>query len=126
MSDVSLTIERGEFVALVGPSGSGKSTLLNSIGCLDTPTSGKVRIEGVDVGTLDGPGRSRLRAERLGFVFQSFNLIPVFTAFENIEFALAIQGARQSSEIAARVTRMLELLGLSPQARRRPAELSGG
>jgi putative ABC transport system ATP-binding protein len=126
MNDVSLSISRGEFLALVGPSGSGKSTLLNSIGCLDTPTSGKVFIDGADVGALDTGGRSRLRAERLGFVFQSFNLIPVFTAFENVEFALAIAGKHRAPEIKERVDRMLGLLGLTAQAHRRPAQLSGG
>jgi putative ABC transport system ATP-binding protein len=124
MDQVSLTIERGEFLALVGPSGSGKSTVLNCIGCLDTPSSGRVLIDGTDIGALSADERSRLRAERIGFIFQSFNLIPVFTAYENIEFALEIQAA--SKDVRARVERMLELLGLTAQAQRRPAELSGG
>jgi putative ABC transport system ATP-binding protein len=124
MDDVSLTIMRGEFVALVGPSGSGKSTLLNSIGCLDTPTSGIVRLDGRDVTALDHDGRSKLRAERIGFIFQSFNLIPVFTAYENIEFALQIQA--KHTDVESKVTRMLERLGLATQAQRRPAQLSGG
>jgi putative ABC transport system ATP-binding protein len=126
MDGVTLTIKRGEFVALVGPSGSGKSTLLNSIGCLDSPTSGRLLLDGQDIGQLDHDGRSRLRAERIGFIFQSFNLIPVFTAHENIEFALEIQKRWGAAEMNERVRRMIELLGLSAQAHRRPAELSGG
>jgi putative ABC transport system ATP-binding protein len=124
MDGVNLTIERGEFLALVGPSGSGKSTVLNCLGCLDTPSSGRVLIEGKDIAQLGHNGRSRLRAERIGFIFQSFNLIPVFTAFENIEFALQIQGRAVDAE--TRVKKMLELLSLTAQAHRRPAQLSGG
>lgn len=126
MDDVTLSIERGEFLVLMGPSGSGKSTLLNCIGCLDTPTSGHLFIEGRDVSGLSASERSQLRAERLGFIFQSFNLIPVFTAYENIEFALMIQDRVRSQDVAPRVNTMLERLGLAQQGKRRPSELSGG
>ncbi len=126
MNKINLEIARSEFLALVGPSGSGKSTLLNCIGCLDAPDEGAVFVDGRDVTRLSAKERGRLRAERIGFVFQSFNLIPVLTAYENIEFSLQIQKHHSPREIEERVTRILTILGLSEQAGRRPAELSGG
>ena len=96
LRDLSLQIEAGEFTAICGPSGSGKTTLLNMIGALDQPTSGRVIIEGQDLGDLDRQQLSHLRRDRIGFVFQSYNLIPVLTAYENAELVLSVQGASQS------------------------------
>ena len=126
MDRVDLTIERGDFLALVGPSGSGKSTALNCIGCLDKPTSGRVLIDGQDTSVLDSAGLSRLRNERIGFIFQSFNLIPVFSAYENIEFALQIRGGIPPKEMHRRVMDMLEIQRQVDQKDRVPAHLSGG
>ena len=124
--DIDLAVHRGDFMALVGPSGSGKSTVLHSIGCLDRPTRGKVFIEGKDTSTLSTNELSRVRNERIGFIFQSFNLIPVFTAYENIEFSLQIQGNVPAAETRQRVDEMLQILGLEKQRDRRPNQLSGG
>lgn len=127
---VSLHIARGEFVAVVGPSGSGKSTLLNLIGCLDQPTRGQVRIDGQDAGRLHDDALSDLRAHKIGFIFQHFNLIPVLSALENVEFPLLFrQGAHAPSrqeKPRARAWRALEEVGLQDFARHRPDELSGG
>ena len=126
MDGVTLAVTRGEFMALVGPSGSGKSTVLNTLGCLDRPTSGKVFVEGRDTSLLDGDALSRLRNERIGFIFQSFNLIPVFSAWENIEFALQIRGGIPAAEVKDRVDHIVELLGLTEHSKRLPSQLSGG
>ncbi len=124
LSGVSLTVAGGEFLAVAGPSGSGKTTLLNLIGCLDTPTSGEIAIDGESVGALS-PGRlADLRAHKLGFIFQTFNLIPVLTAYENVEYPLLIR--RRAGDPAARVRAALEQVGLADRAGHRPAELSGG
>src|SRR5262249_29216149 len=93
LRDVSVTVERGEFTALCGPSGSGKTTALNLIGALDKPTSGTIRVEGHELGRLDRGALSELRRDRIGFVFQAYNLVPVLTAYENAEIVLALQGA---------------------------------
>jgi len=125
LNEASLRVAPGEFLAISGPSGSGKTTLLNLIGCIDQPTSGRVLVEGVDTSTLS-PGRlTVLRREKIGFVFQTFNLIPVFTAAENVEFPLLIQGV-SSSERKRRVAEALESVGLSARAGHRPDLLSGG
>ena len=124
LSAVSLTVAPGEFLAVAGPSGSGKTTLLNLIGCLDTPTSGEIEIDGEPVGALSASRRADLRARKLGFVFQTFNLIPVLTAYENVEYPLLVH--RRGGDIAARVRAALEQVGLSDRARHRPPELSGG
>jgi putative ABC transport system ATP-binding protein len=126
---VSLAVERGEFITVAGPSGSGKSTLLNLIGCLDHPTSGRVLIGDEDVATLGDDLLSDLRAEKIGFIFQTFNLIPVLSALENVEFPLLVRqkagrGARASARERAR--RALDEVGLAEFARHRPDELSGG
>jgi putative ABC transport system ATP-binding protein len=127
MDAIDLEIRRGEFTALVGPSGSGKSTLLHCLGCLDAPTSGRVSIAGRDVTSgLSAAERGEIRNQSIGFIFQSFNLIPVLTAYENIEFALQINGTLDARQIRARVDEMLALLGLSTQRDRRPNQLSGG
>src|SRR5437588_2560096 len=124
LDDVSFSVATGEFVAIAGPSGSGKSTLLNLIGCLDTPTSGEIRIDGEAVSALSAGARADLRARKLGFVFQTFNLIPVLTAWENVEYPLLIHP--REGEIGPRVRRALEQVGLAERARHRPPELSGG
>jgi len=124
---VTLEVERGEFMAVAGPSGSGKSTLLNLMGCLDHPTSGRVVIGEEDIASLDDDALSDLRAREIGFIFQTFNLIPVLSALENVEFPLLFQG-RGGGRAAgrARARRALEEVGLGDFARHRPDELSGG
>ena len=122
---VSLDIAAGGFVVLQGPSGSGKTTLLNLIGCIDSPTSGKVLLGGTDTSGLGDDALSAFRAKRLGFVFQNFNLIPVLTALENIEYPLLLQRVGRG-EARARAGAMLEAVGLGGMGRQRPGELSGG
>ncbi|MBL9145770.1 MAG: ABC transporter ATP-binding protein [Verrucomicrobiaceae bacterium] len=122
---VTVEIAGGAFVVMQGPSGSGKTTLLNLIGCIDHPTTGSVMVAGEDVGTLADASLSRFRARKLGFVFQNFNLIPVLTAAENIEYPLRLNGV-SVTEARARALEMLDSLGLGAEAHQRPAELSGG
>ena len=122
---LDLEIGRGEFTALVGPSGSGKTTLLNLVGGLDSPTSGAIAVEGVSLGDLNRRELSELRRDRIGFVFQSYNLIPVLTAFENAEIVMWVQGV-PASERRRRVEELLSAVGLEGLADRRPTELSGG
>jgi putative ABC transport system ATP-binding protein len=125
LAGVDLEVESGEFVALMGPSGSGKTTLLNMIGGLDLPTSGTVEIEGKNLGSLSAGALSDLRMERLGFIFQSYNLIPVLSAYENAEFVLLLQGM-PAAERKKRVMETLASVGLQGMENRRPNELSGG
>ncbi|MFH1885873.1 MAG: ABC transporter ATP-binding protein [Pseudomonadota bacterium] len=122
---VDLDLVAGEFTAMAGPSGSGKSTLLNMIGGLDTPTSGSVEVEGVDIARLSGGKKSALRRDRIGFIFQSYNLIPVMTAMENAEYVLMLQGMKTAKrrELVAGVLAQVGLTGLE---NRFPRELSGG
>ena len=122
---VSMEVERGEFTAIAGPSGSGKSTLLNLIGCLDKPTSGKVFINGVDVSRYSKKELANIRRENIGFVFQSFNLIPILTAFENVAFPLSLL-RKNADEIEQNVNQILQDVGLSGMEHRYPRELSGG
>lgn len=122
---VSLNIYRGSFVVIAGPSGSGKSTLLNLLGCLDHPTSGTIHIAGQDVAQLGDKDLAAFRAKRLGFIFQSFNLIPVLSAYENVEYPLRLNHVPRA-EAAQRTSEMLEAVGLAGHAKHRPAELSGG
>jgi len=124
LDGVSLAVKAGEFLAVAGPSGSGKTTLLNLIGCLDTPTSGEVVIDGEAISGLSAGRRADLRSRKLGFVFQTFNLIPVLTAWENVEYPLLLQ--RRRGDVADRVRAALEHVGLADRARHRPPELSGG
>ena len=123
---VSLEIHAGEFLAVAGPSGSGKTTLLNLIGCVDTPTAGVVRVDGKDTSALSERALTDLRLRRIGFIFQSFNLVPVLSVFQNVEFPLLLQGGLTRAERQARVLGLLEAVGLSDHARHRPSELSGG
>jgi putative ABC transport system ATP-binding protein len=122
---IDLEIARGAFVALAGPSGSGKTTLLNLIGGLDRPTSGHVQIDDQRLDALGDAATTRLRLHHIGFVFQSFNLIPVLTARENVEYVMLLQGVR-SGERRTRALAILEEVGLGELHARRPAELSGG
>ncbi|MCB0707649.1 MAG: ABC transporter ATP-binding protein [Saprospiraceae bacterium] len=125
LTGVNLTIQAGEFTAIVGPSGSGKTTLLNIIGGLDHPTSGSVMVEGTDLSTLRDNQLIDFRKEHIGFVFQAYNLIPVLTAKENVEFVMLLQ-KRPQAEREARVKELMEAVGLSDQMYKRPAQLSGG
>ncbi|MBX2796366.1 MAG: ABC transporter ATP-binding protein [Myxococcales bacterium] len=122
---VDLDIEEGEFTALMGPSGSGKTTLLNQIGALDEPTAGTIIVEGKDLTTMSSGELSDLRLRRLGFVFQSYNLIPVLSAYENAEFVLMLRG-EGAAERRKRVMDTLAAVGLQGMEGRRPSELSGG
>ena len=124
LAGVDVTIESGEFTAFSGPSGSGKTTLLNMVGCLDTVSSGSVMLEGRDVSGLMPTELAKLRADRIGFIFQSFNLIPVLTAVENVELALQLSGRREN--MRQRSVKMLEAVGLGDLVHRRPNQLSGG
>ncbi len=125
VENVSLTIDSGEFTALIGPSGSGKSTLLHLIGGLDIPHEGSVKLSGVDIAGISGAALSDFRRDHIGFIFQSYNLIPVLTAEENIEYVMLLQNVA-AGERKTRVSEMLELVGLSGLGHRRPPELSGG
>jgi len=123
---VDLLIEKGDFLSIVGPSGSGKSTLLNMIGCIDTPTQGSVLYDGTDLSELNDKEKTRYRKENISFIFQSFNLIPVLTARENVELPLIIEKKFNKEEIYDKVTNIIEIVGLGDMADRFPRELSGG
>lgn len=125
LDDVSFSIAPGEFLAIVGPSGSGKSTLMNILGCLDTPTSGEYRLNGQDVEGMSESGLTQIRNREIGFVFQSFNLIPGLDALENVELPLLYRGIpREERHRIAR--RALEEVGLAERMRHKPAQMSGG
>jgi putative ABC transport system ATP-binding protein len=125
LDDVSLSIEPGTMLAVMGPSGSGKSTLMNLLGLLDTPTAGSYRIEGHEVGGLSDAERSRQRRERIGFIFQSFNLLPRKTALDNVAVPLMYAGVARNERVR-RARELLGHLGLADRLGHRPAELSGG
>jgi putative ABC transport system ATP-binding protein len=123
---IDFTIEAGAFVAFVGPSGSGKSTLLNMIAGLDHPTAGRLTVLGTDVATLDRRHAAAFRGEHLGFIFQDFNLIPVLSAYENIEYPLLMVQEWPATQRRERVMKLLSAVGMADQAGKRPDQLSGG
>jgi putative ABC transport system ATP-binding protein len=126
LREVSLEIGEGEFLSIAGPSGSGKTTLLNLIGCVDTPTSGTVVVNGQDTTRLPEREQTSLRLHTLGFIFQSFNLVSVLSVFQNVEYPLLLQGGLTRRQRATRVLELLEAVGIQQYARHRPSELSGG
>jgi putative ABC transport system ATP-binding protein len=123
---VDFAIEAGAFVAFVGPSGSGKSTLLNLVGCLDHPSAGRLTVLGVEVAGLSRKAAAAFRGENLGFVFQDFNLVPVLSAYENIEYPLLMVRGWPVERRRERVERLLAAVGMADQAHKRPDQLSGG
>jgi putative ABC transport system ATP-binding protein len=125
LRDVTMEVAAGEYVAIAGPSGCGKSTLLHVLGCVDTATSGEVRLEGRDVGALSDAERSRIRLAKIGFVFQRFFLLPMLTALENVELPQAEAGAPRA-ERRDRARMLLDYVGLGHRADHRPSQLSGG
>jgi len=125
LRDVTLRIGAGEFVAIMGPSGSGKSTLMNLLGCLDTPSSGSYRCDGIDVATLDAEQRAALRLEKIGFVFQGFNLLPRMNALENVAMPMGYANVHREERLQ-RARDALQAVGLAERAGHRPSELSGG
>jgi putative ABC transport system ATP-binding protein len=126
LKGISLEIRRGEFVALVGPSGSGKSTLMNMLGCLDRPTSGSYRLEGQEIATLSRDGRARVRNQRIGFVFQNFNLLTRTSAVENVELPLLYSKGMTARQRQRRAIELLERVGLGDRLDHHPGQLSGG
>lgn len=125
LNGISISFDEGEFTAIVGPSGSGKTTLLNMIGGLDSPTSGEVHINGTNVTSLTAKKLIDFRLHNIGFVFQSYNLIPVLTALENVEFIMQLQGVPKS-ERRQRATELLQAVGLDDKIHNRPGDISGG
>ena len=123
---VDLIVEEGEFTTIFGPSGSGKTTLLNMIGCLDTPTEGEISLSGKKVSDLSKKALAMIRRYNIGFVFQAYNLIPVLTAYENVEFAIRLTDHSSESQMKEKVLKMLAEVGLKGLESRRPNELSGG
>jgi putative ABC transport system ATP-binding protein len=126
VNDISLSVEEGVFMAIAGPSGSGKTTLLNMIGCIDTPTRGKIYIDGQDVSGKTSDQLADLRAHSIGFIFQTFNLLPVLSAAENVEYPLLQRSDISAAERRKRVAFFLEMVGLEKFASHRPNQLSGG
>lgn len=123
---VSLTLDKGEFAVLAGPSGSGKTTVLNLIGCVDIATTGRVKIAGQDTAKLSESARTNLRLHTLGFIFQSFNLIPVLDLYQNVEFPLLLRKDISKQDRKRRALELIERVGLTKQMKQRPGELSGG
>jgi len=126
LQGVSFAIDPASFVSFIGPSGSGKTTLLNLIGCLDTPTSGRLTVAGADVGTLDRRQGALFRGANIGFIFQDFNLLPVLTVYENIEYPLLMVQKVPPGERRRRVTYLLEAVGMADQKDKYPDQISGG
>jgi putative ABC transport system ATP-binding protein len=126
LKGIDIDIDRGTFVSFIGPSGSGKTTLLNLIGCLDKPTDGKVRINDVEVNQLDRKAAAGFRGDNIGFIFQNFNLLPVLTAYENVEYPLIMVQNVPKSERRDRILSLLEKVGMLDQKDKYPNQLSGG
>ena len=126
LQGVSLEIQKGEFLAIAGPSGSGKSTMLNMIGCIDLPSEGKILIDGTEVDTLSDKELTHYRRSKIGFIFQSFNLIPVLDVYENIEFPLLLNRGLSKKNRGKIVERFIEEVGLQDRQKNKPNELSGG
>lgn len=126
LKGVSFEISKGAFAAFVGPSGSGKSTILNILGCLDHPTEGKLLVDGTEIGKLDRNAAATFRGNHLGFIFQDFNLVPVLTAYENVEYPLLMVQGWPAEKRRERVTAMLEAVGMKEQMHKRPDQMSGG
>ncbi|MEM2955107.1 MAG: ABC transporter ATP-binding protein [Nitrososphaerales archaeon] len=123
---INLTIKRGEFVSIMGPSGCGKTTLLNIIGGLDSPTDGQVIIDGIDITHMSEGELARIRREKIGFIFQTFNLVPLLTALENVQIPMIFAGRFSNSEIKERAIELLRLVGLEHRLHHRPTQMSGG
>jgi len=123
---VNFSIDEGSFVSFVGPSGSGKTTLLNLVGCLDKPSSGRLLVAGMEVGSLNGTDAALFRGKHIGFIFQSFNLIPVLTVFENVEYPLVMVQNVPAGRRREAVEELLEAVGMTDQRRKKPDQLSGG
>lgn len=126
LKDVSFAIDEGAFAAFVGPSGSGKSTILNLVGCLDRPSGGRLTVLGTDVAALSRQEAAAFRGEHLGFIFQDFNLVPVLSVYENVEYPLLMVRGWPESKRRERVNRVLAAVGMAEQANKRPDQLSGG
>jgi len=126
LKNVDFSIDKGELICLVGPSGSGKTTLLNLIGCIDTPTQGTVKIDEVEINNLSDNSLTDLRLYKIGFIFQTFNLIPVLNVLENVEFPLLLMKKLSRSEIRERAMQIIEQVRIADQIHHKPAELSGG
>ncbi|OYT10736.1 MAG: lipoprotein-releasing system ATP-binding protein LolD [Bacteroidetes bacterium 4572_112] len=125
LNDINLTFDKGEFSGIIGPSGSGKTTLLNILGSLDSPTEGRATVLGHPISSLSHKEAAQLRNKHIGFIFQVYNLLPVYTVFENVEFALLLQN-RSASERKKEVMQALEWVGLENMANKKPSKLSGG
>jgi putative ABC transport system ATP-binding protein len=126
LKDVSLNIETGTFVSIVGPSGSGKSTILNLVGCLDQPTSGSIKVVDQEVGKLNTRQRAGFRGQHLGFVFQNFNLIPVLSVYENVEYPLLMVQNESGPKNKERILKLLDAVGVLEQKDKLPSQISGG
>lgn len=125
LDGIDLTVEQGDFIAIRGPSGCGKSTLLNIIGCLESPTSGEILIDGIDVSQLNDNELAKIRRDKIGFVFQSYNLIPTLNALENVKLPMIFAGG-DDSKLSERAKMLLELVGMKERMEHKPSELSGG
>jgi len=125
LKKVSVSIRRGDYIAIIGPSGSGKSTFMNLLGCLDTPTTGSIYIEGTDVSQLSEKKLARLRREKIGFIFQKYNLLPTLNAMENVELSMSFAGKRKKVR-SKRASELLSMVQLSHRLFHKPSEMSGG
>jgi len=123
---IDLAIEKGDFMSIIGPSGSGKTTLLNVIGCIDHATEGSVKVSDKEITTLDDRAITDMRLHHIGFIFQTFNLIPVLNTIENVEFPLLLMKKHSKAEVRKRAEKLIEEVGLKDHVKHRPAELSGG